>query len=59
MPALRKASSRSRWASTSKLKSVVSKISASGLKVILVPRRSVTPVLTSGVAASPREYDCW
>ena len=48
MPALRKASSRSRWARTSKLNSVVSKICASGLKVILVPRRSVTPVLCSG-----------
>ena len=35
MPALRNASSRSRCASTSKLKSVVSKICVSGLKVIL------------------------
>ena len=43
-PAFRKASSRRRWASVSKLNSVVSKTSASGLKVTLVPRRFVVPV---------------
>jgi hypothetical protein len=37
-PPLRKASSRRRWASVSKLYSVVSKIWLSGVKVILVPR---------------------
>ena len=44
MPPFRNASSRSRWASVSKLKTVVSKISVSGLNVTLVPRRLVVPV---------------
>ncbi len=43
-PPLRNASSRSRWASVSKLKSTVSKICGSGLKVTLVPRFLVVPV---------------
>ncbi len=43
-PPFRKASSRRRCASVSKLKIVVSKISVSGLKVIFVPRRFVVPV---------------
>ncbi len=48
MPRFRKESSRRRWESVSKLKVVVSKIWVSGLKVTLVPRRSVTPVFSSG-----------
>ncbi len=36
-PLFRNASSRIRWVRTSKLNSIVSKISSSGLKVILVP----------------------
>ena len=44
MPPFRNASSRSRWARVSKLNTVVSKISVSGLKVTLVPRRLVVPV---------------
>ena len=48
-PPFRNASSRSRCASVSKLNSVVSKICASGLKVILVPRFLVVPVTSSGV----------
>ena len=54
MPRLRKLSSRRRWESVSKLNVVVSKIWASGLKVILVPRRSVTPVFSRRVTGSPR-----
>ena len=46
-PPFRKASSRRRCASVSKLKTVVSKISVSGLKVTLVPRRLVVPVTSS------------
>ena len=46
MPAFRNASSRSRCASVSKLKSTVSKISASGLNVIFVPRFLVVPVIS-------------
>jgi len=45
MPPLRKASSRRRCASVSKLKTVVSKMFVSGLKVTLVPRRFVVPVI--------------
>ena len=43
-PAFRKASSRRRCASVSKLNSTVSKTSASGLKVTFVPRFLVMPV---------------
>ena len=43
-PALRKASSRRRWLSVSKLMSVVSKMVASGLNHTVVPRPSVTPI---------------
>jgi hypothetical protein len=53
-PALRNASSRRRWASVSKLKSVVSKICASGLKVTLVPRRFVVPVTSRSPCGAPR-----
>ena len=53
MPRFRKESSRSRWERVSKLKAVVSKICASGLKVTLVPRLSVTPVFSSGVVRGP------
>ena len=44
MPPFRKASSRRRCASVSKLYSVVSKICGSGLNVTFVPRRCVVPV---------------
>ena len=53
-PAFRKASSRRRWASVSKLNSVVSKIWLSGLKVIFVPRRFVVPVIPSEASGTPR-----
>ena len=59
MPPLRNASSRSRWASVSKLKTVVSKICVSGLKVTLVPRRFVVPVISSSPVGRPSSYDCW
>ena len=54
IPLFRKLSSRRRWERVSKLKVVVSKICGSGLKVIFVPRRSVTPVFSSGPWGSPR-----
>ena len=54
MPRFRKESSRSRWERVSKLKAVVSKIVPSGLKGILVPRLSVTPVFSSGPCGVPR-----
>ena len=44
-PPFRNASSRRRWASVSKLNSVVSKICESGLNVTLVPRFFVVPVV--------------
>ena len=46
MPPFRNASSRRRCASVSKLKTVVSKICVSGLKVTFVPRRLVVPVIS-------------
>ena len=46
MPPFRNASSRSRWASVSKLKTVVSNTCVSGLKVTFVPRRLVVPVIS-------------
>ena len=55
-PPLRKASSRSRCASVSKLYSVVSKIWASGLNVIFVPRFFVVPVISRSPWGSPRSY---
>jgi len=54
MPPLRNASSRRRWASVSKLKTVVSKTCGSGLKVTFVPRRFVVPVTSSSPAGKPR-----
>ena len=54
MPPLRKASSRSRCASVSKLDLVLSKIWASGLKVTFVPRFCVVPVTSSGPVGVPR-----
>ena len=54
MPRFRKDSSRRRCDRVSKLKVVVSKICPSGLKVTLVPRRSVTPVFSSGPWGIPR-----
>ena len=53
MPPFRNASSRSRCASVSKLKTVVSKISASGLNVTFVPRRLVVPVTSSAPVGCP------
>ena len=53
-PPFRNASSRRRWASVSKLKTVVSKISASGLNVTFVPRRFVVPVTSSSLVGWPR-----
>jgi len=53
-PALRNASSRRRCARVSKLKSVVSKICASGLKVTLVPRFFVVPVISTSLVGTPR-----
>ena len=58
MPPFRKASSRRRWASVSKLKTVVSKICSSGLKVTFVPRRFVVPVISSSLVGVPRSYAC-
>ena len=49
-PLFKKASSRSRCASTSKLNSNVSKIWPSGLNVTFVPRRLVLPVILSGAS---------
>ena len=54
MPAFRNASSRSRWASVSKLNSTVSKISLSGVKVIFVPRFFVVPVISRSACGFPR-----
>ena len=54
MPAFRNASSRSRCASVSKLNSTVSKISASGRNVILVPRFFVVPVVSRSASGLPR-----
>jgi hypothetical protein len=54
MPPFRNASSRSRCASVSKLKTVVSKTSGSGLNVTLVPRRLVVPVISSSPVGVPR-----
>ena len=54
MPAFRNASSRSRCASVSKLNSTVSKISLSGVKVILVPRFFVVPVISRSACGFPR-----
>jgi len=57
-PALRNASSRRRPESVSKLNSVVSKTSGSGLNVTLVPRFSVTPVMYRSPCGPPRAYRC-
>jgi len=53
-PPFRNASSRSRWASVSKLNSMVSKICVSGLNVTLVPRFFVVPVTSTSAAGVPR-----
>ncbi len=53
-PLFRNDSSRIRWVRTSKLNSVVSKISSSGQKVILVPVFLVLPISLSFARAAPR-----
>src|SRR6266853_211032 len=58
IPLLRKAFSRSRSESLSKLNSIVSKICVSGLKVIFVPRFRVLPVCLSSATEIPRSYSC-
>ena len=53
-PLLRKASSRRRLDSRSKLNSMSSKICLSGLKRMVVPCRSVSPVTRTGASGTPR-----
>ena len=52
-PGFRNASSRIRFESTSKLKSVASSTVESGLKVTLVPRRLVVPMLRTFPVGMP------
>jgi len=53
-PGFKKASSRSRLESVSQLNLVWGKIWGSGLKVVLVPVRTVVPILVTGPFRSPR-----
>jgi hypothetical protein len=53
-PAFRKDISRRRWESTSKAKSVVEKICASGRKVTRVPVLSVVPMSSKSLVGAPR-----
>ena len=55
-PAFRKDSSRRRLASTSNWMSVFVKISWSGLNVVFVPVRSLSPITLSGATGTPRRY---
>ena len=55
---MRNAISRSRVSSTSKSTSVVSKMSASGLNVTVVPRSVVASPRVSSVVGSPRAKLC-
>ncbi len=57
-PLFRKASSRSLFESMSKLNSVVSNISASGLKVTFVPLPSAGPTISSGATGLPLRKLC-
>jgi hypothetical protein len=53
-PPFKKASSRRRLASVSKLNSIVSKTCPSGLNLTFVPRRFVVPVMTRSLWGLPR-----
>ena len=55
MPLFKKAISRIRLTMVSSENSVVSKISGSGVKVMVVPVSSASPMISSGVTTSPRE----
>jgi len=55
-PAFRNDSSRSRLARMSNWNSVLVKISWSGLKVVLVPVRSESPMTASGATGTPFLY---
>ena len=57
-PGFRKAISRMRLESTSKLKSVASSTVESGLKVTLVPRSEVVPRTWTFPVGTPFSYRC-